>query len=331
MPDANALTPAGRPIYDSNFNPVQPNEFGTTQTPTSRWVQKANAFATAWGQKYKTVAPVCLVCDALAVAQHETLCGDAWPNEFNWGALQLRTLRIGEIAALTGIVPSPANVKAARVALVAGVAAGAFSDEPNGALHVDSSPGKGWYWVFFRKCANDIDGASFFIQVLCGNRPGCLSILKSATQDWHSDCFDLASAMYATHYFEGFRIPTQMYTGPDGKQVTGVVMNELDYSGSLEKIAPIVFDALQGWQPPAILPQFDLTTVQGVQSALTFLAGKYGGRWQRMDPQGVDGKLGPLTRAALLEFQDFMSVPKTGQIDAQTVAVLRTALDKAQG
>jgi peptidoglycan hydrolase-like protein with peptidoglycan-binding domain len=135
--------------------------------------------------------------------------------------------------------------------------------------------------------------------------------------------------MYATHYFEGFRVPTQMYT-VDGKQVTGVVANELDYAGSLEKIAPTIFDALQGWDHPPMPVQYDLTTVTGVQSALTFLAGKYGGRWQKMDPQGVDGKLGPLTKAALLEFQNFMSIPATGQIDAQTVATLRTVLDRAQ-
>lgn len=326
-----AMTPAGRPIYDRDFDLVQLNEFGTTQTPTSRWVQKANAFANAWHDKFKVSPGVCLVVDALSVAQHETLCGDAWPGEFNWGALQLRaTLTDLEKAAISSLVPNPQNVKLARGMLAAAVEAGAVPVEPNGALHVDSSPGRGWYWVFFRKFPDDTAGAAYFIHVLCENRPGCMSILKSSTQDWNSDLFDLASAMYATHYYEGFRIPTQMYDGPDGKKVTGVVMNELDYAGSLEKIAPTIFDALQGWVPPLITPQWDLSAVAGVQSALTFLAGKYGGRWQKMDPQGVDGKLGPLTKAALLEFQNFMSIPATGQIDVQTVATLRTVLERAQ-
>src|SRR5208282_454482 len=291
MTDEN-LTPGGRPIYDADFDPLasgaQPgSSLMAAVSPIARWALKATAFADAWHAKFKVTPGICLIADALSVAQHETLCGDAWPGEYNWGALQLRaTLTDLERGVLQGLAPNPQNVKLARGMLAAAVVAGTVPDEPNGALHVDSSPGRGWYWVFFRKFPNDTAGAAFFIHVLCENRPGCMSILKSATQNWSTDLLDLASAMYATHYYEGFRIPTQMYTKPDGTKVTGVVMNELDYASSLEKIAPTIFDALQGWEHPPLPVQYDLSSVQGTQSALTYLAGKYGGRWQKMDPQG---------------------------------------------
>lgn len=325
------LTPAGRPVYGIDFTVSVSMNFGAASS-APRWGTKATAFAQAWMTKYGTAPSKWAVSCACAVAQHETLCGDAWPGEFNWGAIQLRVLTAAEKTVLASVPCTPQSVKDARTVLAAAVEAGTIPAEPNGALHVDSSPGKGWYWVFFHAFVDDVAGAAYFLHVLCDQRPASLPILNQALGAWRTDLFNLANVMYQTHYYEGFRIPTSMYTAPDGTQVTGAVMNVLDYSGSLIGIAPGIFSALQilNWSATPGKMSFDLSTTFGVQSALTYLAGKLSGVWNAIDPLGVDGVLGPKTEKALTMFQKLSAIPITGKIDAQTVAMLRTALDKAQ-
>lgn len=71
------------------------------------------------------------------------------------------------------------------------------------------------------------------------------------------------------------------------------------------------------WQAPSATPALTLgstgAAVQGLQSALKGLGYQLG---------GVDGEFGPLTRRAVLEFQDNNNLPKTGDADARTLAAL---------
>lgn len=319
--DVGVLTTAGRPVYDADFHVSTSSPHFSAMMPTERWTKKANAFATAWFQKYGRLVPTAALCEACAVAQHETLCGDAWPGEFNWGAVQLRGLTFGEKAVLTHVEPSPKNVAGARVALANAVAANAIPAEPNGALHVDSSPGKGWYWVYFHKFENDIAGARFFIHVLCDQRPRCLETLQSAGGNWEVECSDLAERMYETHYYEGFYIPTKMY----GTK-SGATMNVEAYASSIEAIAPTIASAIGlPWVPKLTL---DLNGSSDVQAALTFLAIML--RHPEFNPLGIDGVWGPHSKAALEAFQMFAlptSSATLGMPNAQTAVALQSAID----
>lgn len=309
------LTSAGRPVYGVDTHLSATN-------PTERWTRKANAFATAWFQKYGQIASKWAVVEGCSVAQHETMCGDAWPNEFNWGAVQLRGLTLGEKAVLGSLVTSPTNVAAARALLAQEAAAHVIPDEPNGALHVDSSPGKGWYWVYFHKFPNDVAGAKFFIHVLCDQRPVCRTVLLTARGVWSSELSSLAANMYATHYYEGFYIPTKMYGDK-----TGAAMNVLAYAGSLQAIAPAIAGAIGAWVPKL---DINLLGFGDVQAALTLLA------WDTVlpigviaavDPGVIDGVWGPNSKAGLAAFQKGQNLEPSGMPNAPTALALQVAVD----
>jgi hypothetical protein len=48
-----------------------------------RWYRKADAYTEAWKDAFGSYPPRGAVVLGLAVAQHETACGDAWPGENN--------------------------------------------------------------------------------------------------------------------------------------------------------------------------------------------------------------------------------------------------------
>jgi hypothetical protein len=138
-------------------------------------------------------APLALL-NALAVAELETGAGDhpRWLTSRNWGALQKRKLSASERASLEahGIrAADPGALAAARALLPAG------ADEE---LHRDSSPTSGpyfaWYWAF----PDEVSAARKFLSVLVANRPGVRAIIDRASPE------DLARAMYASRYFEGY-------------------------------------------------------------------------------------------------------------------------------
>ena len=65
-------------------------------------------------------------------------------------------------------------------------------------LAQDTSPGGGPYFTWFWSFANDVDAAKKFLEVLVKVRPGVRSIIDQATPE------ELARAMFASRYFEGF-------------------------------------------------------------------------------------------------------------------------------
>jgi peptidoglycan hydrolase-like protein with peptidoglycan-binding domain len=290
-----------------------------TRTP-AQWWDKANAYAAGWAEKLGGSPSLHNTALGLSVAQHETHCGDAWPGEHNWGAVQKRLPNEPEKAALAaaGIVAKPANVKAARDAIAAAIASGTAPPLDSEALHVDSSPGKGWYFVYFWAFATDAEGAALFVHVLAQDRPSCQADLESDAADEQQ----LAADMYETHYYEGFHDPNQ----PGGAQA-----NIDDYATALGRWRPQIQAALAGWtpgavyQPPPDPSTFDLTTTLGVQQALDFL--------HVVDPPlATDGVPGPLTEAAIMAFQQSHQAPTgepldvDGVVGPMTRAALRLAL-----
>lgn len=286
-----------------------------------RWATKATAFATAWQNTFKTPPSFWCVALGLSVAQHETFCGDAWPGEHNWGAVQLGGLNPAEEAVLkaASITPSEANLAAAITALEA-----AGHMRTGGALHVDTSPVGGPYFAWFRAFPTDLDGATCFVETLAGvTRPKCKAVMDAALGAWTADCQALAQAMYDTHYYEGFHNPNLP---------GGAAADVADYSRDILAFAPLIFSSLMsiGWTDSSSQhPQFDFTSVMGYQSALTFLAGKLS--HHEFDPLGVDNKLGKDTKAAIGAFQAYAGIPITGQMNDPTTQALQLAISKALG
>jgi peptidoglycan hydrolase-like protein with peptidoglycan-binding domain len=308
-------TGTGMTVSDTQGIPLatSPSSMLTAQ----RWVEKATAFAAGWSDVFAGEVPsTWAVALGLAVAQHETFCGDAWAGEYNWGGVQLGGLHPDELACLTsaGIAPDPHNVADARDALALhGLT------RPGGALHVDTSPvgGEHYYFAWFAAFTDDEAGATYFIRVLAKNRPTCKQALVAALGAWGTSSVALADAMYKTGYYEGFHDPNQ----PGGAQA-----NIADYARAILALAPGIFDILnsQGWTPSPGRPVFDLTNVMGYQSALTYLAGKL--KIQALDPMGVDGILGEETQAAIAAFQRNNDLPVTGQMNVATTDALKYAL-----
>lgn len=135
---------------------------------------------------------------AMAVAEHETLNGRAWPGSNNFGAVQLRQLTADE------------HARFAAGTLKAGdkfepPAPG----QPGGVLHVDTHPTKVKddqgnlhdksvpYPVWFAYFPERVDGVAFFLKALwrlSGGAPDA----AGATP------YTVALAMYRHGYYEGF-------------------------------------------------------------------------------------------------------------------------------
>jgi len=159
----------------------------------SRLQDKAETLALAWQSLFGAAPSFVAMVNAMAVAELETRMGDAWPGENNWGAVMKRGLSAPESETLraSGIAPSggaPA-LAAARALLVPGA---------NESLHRDSSPGRGPFFAWFWSFPTAAQAAKKFLEVLVGGRSGVRAIIDQASPD------ELARAMFASHYYEGF-------------------------------------------------------------------------------------------------------------------------------
>lgn len=238
----------------------------------SWWYEKANAYAAGWRGAFGADPSLANVCLGLSVAAHETDCGNAWPDEHNWGAVQLRAVNADELAVLAaaGLEPPPVKregaeslgetiarvVDAARTALAVAIVGGKILPETRGALHLDSSPvhARGWYFVFFRRFDDDASGARVFVDTLATHRSACRVVLEaprdlSAASSRWTAASQLAQAMYATRYFEGVHDPAK----PGGKQA-----NVDDYAKALAAELAVCVPALADWTPGAEAPADEL-------------------------------------------------------------------------
>jgi murein L,D-transpeptidase YcbB/YkuD len=316
-------TTAGRSLTDALGNPAEPLVGAASPSPTpvavQRWISKATAYANGWASSFEVPPTLWNTVLGLSVAQHETFCGDAWVGEHNWGAVQLGGLNAAEAECLktAGLTPTSANLAKARLTLAA-----ANLSRSGGALHIDTSPIGGAYFAWFHAFATDAAGASYFVKVLAGSsRPSCRAVLEASLGGWQADAQKLAQTMYDTRYYEGFHDP---------RKPGGIAANVADYAAAILAQAPnIALVLLTGkWVPPSG-PQFDLTSTAGVQSALTFLAGKM--HQQAFDPLGVDNVFGKNTSSAVKAFQVWAKLPVSGAVDQHTADAIRAQLTVVLG
>jgi hypothetical protein len=283
------------------------------------WWDKANSLAEAWRDVFGADLSPAGVALALAVAQHETQCGDAWAGH-NWGACTKGALTQPQRAALVAagvhaaILREPARTALEMTATAA--LANAGCPVPDDAeIHVDSSPAAGAYFTLFGRFADDEAGARYFVHVLAEQRSTCRQILEQAVKLADGGAVALAAAMYRSHYYTGFHDPSQ----PDG-----VGANIRDYAGAVAACLASIRPALTGWSPGAEPPVYtepatpDLSTGAGLQAALNRLGAT---------PALVeDGVVGPKTKAALVAFQTGHGLTADGVLGVRTLSALRVAL-----
>lgn len=159
----------------------------------NRYQAKAQTLVAAWHALFGTAPSFVAVVNAMSVAELETRMGDAWPGENNWGAVMKRSLSPAEhdILRTHGITAGGGAeaLASARKLLTPGA---------NEALHRDSSPNGGPFFAWFWSFPTAAEAAKKFLEVLVGARPGVHAIIDHASSD------ELARAMYASRYYEGF-------------------------------------------------------------------------------------------------------------------------------
>lgn len=279
----------------------------------AEWWEKANALAAGMGGA-PSMATVSVL---LAVAEGETRCGDAWPGEHNWGATTRRSLHAEERAVLKAasilptVGPGHLDVEAkARAALAAAVAAGAIADPgPGCALHCDSTPTGGPYFIFFAAFPSDEEGAAYFA--------GFFKTAAEKAAITAGDPNALAAAMFHAGYYTGFH-------------ANDPAANIADYASNLNRLLPVIDAALVGWSPGASAPVVtepsdgpDLGTVEGLQEALNTLGAA--------PALVVDGKLGPKTKAAVEAWQARHALAVDGIAGARTLGSIRAGLAALEG
>lgn len=266
----------------------------------ARWQSKAASLSAAWRQRFGTYPSMPETCLALAVAQHETQCGDAWPTEHNWGAVTLRSLNSLEQAALKthGVIPTvgPGHVAAAAAAEAAIIAEhlqSPLGPPVTGRIHCDSYPGRGAYFVWFAAFPDDTAGAAYFLKALCRTSEERAALTTG-------DPNALAAAMYNAGYYAGFHT----HSTPEGNAA-----NIADYAKSLAALVPGIRAALSG-APSSTMPTLRYgdkgDSVKQLQTKLGLKAdGVFGPLtegavivWQRQHGLKIDGIVGPMTWAS---------------------------------
>jgi len=189
--------------------------------------------------------------------------------------------------------------------------------DPFEILKGDSSPITGkyqfWFWQFppgvtYPPCglAGDDAGAWKLMTTLFSERPGKPSVRTMIDQATEAT---LAAVMYARGYYEGFHDPRT----PTGKQ-----QNIDAYAlGMTRAIAPFRV-ALQRWEPGiSVQPELDeVMPIQEVQDILNL--------WGTTPRIVEDGVLGPVTKAAIIVFQQAEGLTVDGLLGPQTWRALRT-------
>lgn len=270
----------------------------------SWWYEKANAIARSMvGYNMHSVALL------LAIACHETACGDAWPGDHNWGATTRRGLSQADRDALSaaGLVGStgPGGVippgvrgpvlqpKLARLSSEAAAsdairAAGIFPTDA--AIHVDSRPPGIVYFTWFAAFPSDEEGAAYFV-----------SFFRTAAEKQgitDANTVEEATAMYAAHYYTG------VHAGDPSANIQ-------DYVRGIAPLFNEAVAALKDWTPGSEYTPI-VGSVEWVQERLNALG-------VTAPPLVEDGIFGPKTAAAIKAFQSNEGLAVTGTITADVV------------
>lgn len=256
----------------------------------ARWYAKANAIAPAMPSS--KIASIALL---LAIAEHETRCGDAWAGEHNWGATTRRGLSPADREALDGVAPiiSPTSARLASELAATDALADAGIAPTDAAIHVDSRPPGIVYFTWFAKFSDDAAGAAYFVTFFRTMAE------KQGLAD--GNAWEEASAMYAAHYYTGVHIDA-------AEDIT-------DYFRAISPLQSSIVAALVNWTPGAEPPPPEVGSVIWVQERLNALG-------ITTPPLVEDGLAGPKTSAAIKAFQISNGLAVTGAIDSETVNAL---------
>lgn len=172
-----------------------------------------------------------------------------WIDNANGKRRELNELERAAVAPLLPSVGTGHEIRAKRAheTLLAGLPdcpAGNPADGRHGAIHCDSSPGLGAYFVWFAAFPSDVEGCAYFLRILAG-RLGAPKAAKGVLERESGTEQELAQAMYGAHYFTGFHDPKKTYTATDGRSMLGAQMNIDAYASALRKLTPGIRAALQ--------------------------------------------------------------------------------------
>jgi hypothetical protein len=196
-----------------------------TPEQITRYQRKAAVAANAWQRTLGEAPTRHALILALAVADLETGLGNV--RGHNWGFVHKRSMTPEEASILLGhgIYPTGSDALATARGLLA-PSQGASEE-----LFIDDGP-IGRYFVWVWAFPSDVEAAAKFLEVLVANRLGVRAVIDTASP------LALASAMYASKYFEG--------TNRDP------AANVRAYGARIAEHATRIEGALAGW--PAAAP-----------------------------------------------------------------------------
>jgi len=121
------------------------------------------------------------------------------------------------------------------------------TDGKRGAIHCDSHPGLGPFFVWFAAFRDpakaneldEIDSWVYYLKILARS-PGERAALAAG------DPAAMARSMYAQGYYGGFHVKDRDYVQADGTTVKGAELNIRDYTRVIARQAPSVRAALVG-------------------------------------------------------------------------------------
>lgn len=270
-------------------------------------ITKATAASQAWHLQFGAWPSLHAVILQLAQATAETRCGDAWPgpdgqlgtadDENNWGACNLRALNAAERAVLkaAGIVPTVGAGHEQRAVQAQAAIAAAGLPIPRGAIHCDSAPGQGPYFVWFAafhdytaggvRVSGAVSGARYQQRIAYG-APHYLKSLYSVVTNPASDAGAYARAAYRQGYYTGTS------TDPE--------VNIARYVQFMGRFVPTFEQLLAGFDPsactPVLAPPPRLPIFEGMQ-------GEDVKHPQLVFGVNPDGRWGAKTTAACLDWR----------------------------
>ena len=190
------------------------------------WQSLAVDYDTAAAQAFSRVVNRDALNLAMAVAQHETCNGAAWPGSNNFGAVQLRGLTADEAQAFHDGT----------------LRAGDYNADRSGVLHVDTHPPGIPYPVWFAAFPTRVAGSAYFLKTLWRLTGGACEAPDATPAT-------VALAMYCRHYFEGRHVDDRPWvpirpTPLDAPEQDNVS----EYAGAVAKCLADIIVGLGGWE-----------------------------------------------------------------------------------
>lgn len=196
------------------------------------WCSLADDYLTAHAQAFPSAGGIAsepshrnAIVLSMAVAEHETNNGRAWPNSYNFGAVQLRGLTPAEGAAFRS-----GTLKA-----------GDYNADRSGVLHVDTHPPGVPYPMWFAAFPTRVLGVAHFLKTL-------YRLSESAPEAPDATAASVSLEMYCGHYFEGRHIDDRPWVQRRPKPLDAPEQANVDeYARSVQACRDTIEPMLAGW------------------------------------------------------------------------------------